>query len=148
MSNRDLRDVLGGLIMIAIGLFAAIYGQRYDLGQLQRMGPGYFPVALGVILAILGVFITVPALFRPGTKMKVEWASLIWCTLGVVAFGLLLNDFGLMISTVAIVILTSMPGQGMTWKDRFYLSIAVAVITWAIFSFGLGMVIPVWPWSY
>lgn len=147
MLKRDLRDILGGLIMIAIGLFAAIYGQRYELGQLQRMGPGYFPVSLGWLLALLGVFITVPAFFRQGMRIQVEWKSLIWCTIGVVAFGLALDPLGLVLSTILMVILTSMPGLDMTWKTRIILALVVALITWLIFIFGLGMVIPVWPWS-
>jgi len=148
MSNRDLRDILGGLVMIAAGVFAAVYAQRYDIGTLQRMGPGFFPVMLGIALAILGVFITVPALFRPGTRIVVHWNSLIWVTAGIVMFAALLNLLGLVLTSALMIILTSMPGVDMNWKSRIILAIVVSVITYLIFSFGLGMVIPVWPWSY
>lgn len=134
--------------MIATGVFAAFYAQRYDFGTLQRMGPGYFPVMLGIILAILGVFIAVPALFRPGTKIVVHWKSLLWVTAGIIAFGALLNLLGLVLTSAVMIILTSMPGVDMNWKTRIILAIVVAIITYLIFSFGLGMVIPVWPWSY
>ena len=148
MKNRDFRDILGGLVMVGVGLFAVIHAQRYELGELQRMGPGYFPVALGALLAILGVFIMIPAFFRPGTSIKVEWSSLIWVTIGIVAFGLLLDKLGLVLTSALMVILTSMPALDMGWKTRIILAAIVALITYLIFSFGLGMVIPVWPWSY
>ncbi|MFW8565322.1 tripartite tricarboxylate transporter TctB family protein [Orrella sp. 11846] len=148
MTSKDYRDILGGLLMILIGAFAAIYGQKYQIGQLQRMGPGFFPVVLGIILAGLGVFIAIPAFFRTGTIIRIDWKSLIWCTIGVVAFGLLLDSTGLIISSIAMIIFSSIPGVDMTWKSRILLSIAVAFITWLIFIFGLGMVIPVWPWSH
>lgn len=134
--------------MIAAGVFAAVYAQRYDIGTLQRMGPGFFPVMLGTVLAILGVFITVPALFRPGTKIVVQWKTLAWVTAGIVVFGAILNLLGLVLTSAIMIILTSMPGMGMNWKSRIILAIAVSVITYLIFSYGLGMVIPVWPWSY
>lgn len=148
MKNRDLRDILGGLIMIGMGLFAYFHAQRYEFGELQRMGPGYFPVALGVLLAILGLFIMIPAFFRPGTSIKVEWKSLIWVTVGIIAFSLLLDKLGLVLTSALMIIVTSMPAVGMGWKERIILAAVVALITYLIFSYGLGMVIPVWPWSY
>lgn len=148
MKNKDYRDILGGLLMIGIGVFAVVHAQRYELGELQRMGPGFFPVMLGAILAILGVFILIPAFFRQGTSIKVEWQSLIWVIIGIVIFGLLLDTLGLVITSAAMVIATSMPGIDMTWKARLILAAVVAAITYFIFSFALGMVIPVWPWSY
>ncbi len=134
--------------MICMGLFAFFHAQRYELGELQRMGPGYFPVALGALLAILGLFIMIPAFFRPGTSIKVEWKSLIWVTLGIIAFAFLLDKLGLVITSALMIIMTSMPALGTNWKERLILAGIVALITYLIFSFGLGMVIPVWPWSY
>ena len=148
MTNKDYRDVLGGLLMFAIGMFAATYSDRYEMGTLQRMGPGYFPVALGYLLAFLGACIMVPGFFRQGTHIKVDWKSLIWVTLGVVAFGLLLNRLGLVLTSFVMVVLVSVPGQDMNWTRRLVLGASVSLITYVIFSFLLGMVIPVWPWSY
>lgn len=147
MINRDIRDVLGGLLLIVVGLFAAIYAQRYELGSLQRMGPGYFPVALGVILAILGVFVLIPALFREGTSIKVQWKSLVWVIIGLLIFAILLNVLGLIITSILAVIASAMPSD-LNWRSKIVLGIAISVITYLIFSFGLGMIIPVWPWSH
>ena len=134
--------------MIGMGLFAYFHAQRYEFGELQRMGPGYFPVALGVLLAILGLFIMIPAFFRPGTSIKLEWNNLLWVTVGIIAFSLLLDKLGLVLTSALMIILSSMPAVGMGWKERIILAVVVALITYLIFSFGLGMVIPVWPWSY
>lgn len=134
--------------MIAVGLFAAIYAQRYDAGTLQRMGPGFFPIALGIILAALGLIIMIPAFFRKGEKIAPNWRCIGWVTLSVVVFGALLNSLGLIITTAIMTFISSIPGVGMTMKSRVVLSICIAAITYLIFSFGLGMIIPVWPWSY
>jgi hypothetical protein len=147
MKNKDTRDLIGGIALIAIGVFAAVHARQYELGELQRMGPGYFPTALGIILAILGVLVTVPALFREGTSIKVEWKSLLWVIISILIFAILLNTLGMVFTSILAVIASSMASD-IKWKARLILSGCIAVITYMIFSFGLGMVIPVWPWSY
>lgn len=147
MKNRDTRDLIGGIALIAIGVFAAMHARQYELGELQRMGPGYFPTVLGIILAVLGVLVAVPALFREGTSIKIEWKSLLWVMVSILVFAVLLNHLG-MIFTSALAVIASSMASDIKWKARLILSGCIAVITYLIFSFGLGMVIPVWPWSY
>jgi hypothetical protein len=147
MTSRDWRDVIGGILMIAIGLFAAFYAQRYTLGTLQRMGPGYFPVALGVLLAVLGVFVVLPALFRSGTHIKIQWKSLVWVIASLLTFALLLNQLGLIFTTI-ITVLVGTLASNLPVQHKLILSLAVTAVTYLIFSFGLGMLMPVWPWSY
>jgi hypothetical protein len=147
MKNKDTRDLIGGIALIAIGVFAAVHARQYELGELQRMGPGYFPTALGIILAILGVLVTVPALFREGTSIKVEWKSLLWVIVSILIFAVFLGMLGMIFTSILAVIASSMASD-IKWKARLILSGCIAFITYMIFSFGLGMVIPVWPWSY
>jgi len=49
------RDYYGGALMVLIGLGTAYQGSRYGLGTLTPMKSGFFPVAVGVILALLGL---------------------------------------------------------------------------------------------
>ncbi|UOD50000.1 tripartite tricarboxylate transporter TctB family protein [Orrella daihaiensis] len=146
MIKKDLRDLLGGLLMIAIGGFAVIYGQRYEMGQLQQMGPGYFPVVLGSILALLGVFIAVPALFRTGTAIEVQWKSLFWVSASLILFAGLLNIVGVIFATM-ICVLTSSMASTLPWRKKLILAASIALLTYLIFSLGLGMQFPLWPWS-
>lgn len=148
MTNKDYRDILGGLLMVVFGVFAAVYAQRYELGTMQRMGPGYFPIVLGWLLAILGVFIMIPGFLKQGTRIKVDWGPLLWVTLSIVIFGVALNTLGLIITAFLMVVVSSMPGLDMNWTRRLVSAACVSFITYFIFSFLLGMVIPVWPWSY
>jgi hypothetical protein len=147
MLNRDLRDLIGGLVMMAIGIFAVVYAQRYDMGQLQRMGPGYFPIMLGGLLAILGFFIALPALFRQGTRVHIEWKSLLWVLASILLFAGLLETLGLIFTTMISVVASTMAST-LPWRSRIILAVSVSIITYLIFSFGLGMFLPTWPWSY
>jgi uncharacterized protein YybS (DUF2232 family) len=147
MKNRDTRDLIGGILLIAIGVFAVLHSRQYEFGELQRMGPGYFPTVLGILLAVLGLLVAVPALFREGTSIKIEFKSLIWVMVSILIFAALLDHLG-MIITSALAVTASSMASDIQWKARLILSGCVAAITYLIFSFGLGMVIPVWPWSY
>lgn len=146
MLNKDFRDLLGGLLMMAIGIFAAVYAQRYDMGQLHRMGPGYFPVMLGSLLAILGFFIALPALFRQGTKIQIQWKSLLWVLASLLLFAGLLEKLGLILATIISVIASTMASD-LPWRSKIVLALSVSLITYLIFSYGLGMYLPTWPWS-
>lgn len=146
MKNRNIRDVIGGTALIVIGVFAAVYAQPYEIGQLQNMGPGYFPTVLGILLAILGVCVATPAFFCVGASIKVEWKSLFWVILSILTFALLLNTIGL-VGTVASTVLVSSMASNLSWLHRSILSVCISAISYAIFVFGLGMLIPTWPWS-
>ena len=147
--HRDLlaHQIVGGLALTALGVFAAIHGQQYEFGELNRMGPGYFPVALGVIVAILGLFIAVPAFFRRGQPIHVEWKTFGLVVASLVAFALTLKVLGLMLATMLAVIISSLAYKETRWKGRILIAVGVAAITYLVFILGLSMVLPVWPWS-
>jgi len=147
MKSKDIRDIIGGFALVAIGLFAALHAQRYDIGELQEMGPGYFPIALGILLMILGLFVSIPAFFREGTSIKIEWKSLIWVLISISIFALALTKAGLIVATVLSVIAASIPSKS-SWKTRLILAVCIALLTYVVFSFGLGMILPIWPWSH
>jgi hypothetical protein len=147
MKSKDTRDIIGGFALVALGVFAALYAQRYDIGELQEMGPGYFPVALGILLAILGLFIAIPAFFREGTTIHIEWKSLIWVLISIAIFAIALNKAGLILATILSVLAASIPSKS-SWKTRIILALCIAAITYSVFLLGLGMVLPVWPWSH
>jgi hypothetical protein len=147
MTNKDTQDIIGGLALTALGVFAAVHAQTYEFGSLTRMGAGYFPVALGVILALLGLLIAVPAFFRRGQPIRIEWKTFVLVMAGIVAFALTLKVLGLVLATALSVIISSLADRDTRWKGRIFLAIGVSAVTYVVFSLGLSMVLPIWPWS-
>jgi Ca2+/Na+ antiporter len=149
MAQKDMRDVAGGVLLTALGAFAAWHSyQNYDIGELNRMGPGYFPLALGSILAILGVLIAIPAWFRQGEAIRVEWRTVVLVAVSIALFALTLKTLGLVVATVLAVLASSLADREIRWRGRVMVAAGVALVTYLVFSFGLGMILPVWPWSY
>lgn len=147
MKHKDMQDVLGGLALAALGTFAAVYAQQYEFGDLNRMGAGFFPVTLGILLAVLGAMIAIPAFFRSGPAIQVRWKSFALVMASVVTFALTLKVLGLIIATILTVVLASMADEDTNWKSRAMIAVGVALMTYLVFGLGLSMVLPIWPWS-
>lgn len=144
--TRDVHDIIGGLLMTAAGLFFAIYGREYDMGTGARMGPGFFPVVLGWILAVLGLGIAIPAWWRRGSPITVQWSNLFWCVLSIVVFGAALYPLGVVAASFIAALLSLVPSS-MRLHTRMIVCGVVALLTTLIFPMALQMVLPIWPWS-
>jgi hypothetical protein len=72
--ERFLRDLVAGLVFAAFGAAAIHFVREYPLGTAMRMGPGYFPAALGWILIGFGAFLCVRGLWRwvPSPRRKAK----------------------------------------------------------------------------
>lgn len=147
MKQRDHLDIIGGLLMVAIGLFAALYARQYDFGTPARMGPGFFPQILGWLLAGLGVLIVLPAWFRAGPKADLRLKSLLLVTVAIVVFGFALKPLGMVLGTFVAAFVASLADDDITWRGRVAMSAGVATVTALVFVVGLGMVLPLWPFS-
>lgn len=81
MMRRDYRDFIGGVVLIVIGLGAAVLAWlHYPLGLVTHIGPGMFPAGVGVLLASMGMLVMVPALFRVGPALpKLEFRPFFSC---------------------------------------------------------------------
>lgn len=145
-TTRDIHDIVGGLLMTAAGIFFALYGANYTFGTAARMGPGYFPVVLGWTLAVLGLLVAVPAWWRSGTGIAVQWNNLLWCIASLLAFAFTLHALGVVLSSFLAALLALVP-SAMALRTRLTVCAVVAVLTTLIFPIGLQMILPLWPWS-
>lgn len=147
MKHKDMQDVLGGLSLTALGVFATVYAQRYEFGDLNHMGAGFFPVVLGILLAALGMMIAIPAFFRSGQAIEVRWKAFVLVLVSIVVFALTLKLVGLIFATALAVMVSTLADKETRWKSRLMIAAGVALITYLVFGLGLGMVLPTWPWS-
>jgi len=143
--NRFLsKDFLSGLMFIGFGLFVLYFGQKLAVGTSVRMGPGYVPHMLSYILLVLGVLICVIALYAGGETVEApKWRPITLVTVGIVAFALLLESFGLFPALVALVIIASLGGDEFKLTEVVGNVVVLTILCILVFKVGLGMNISV-----
>jgi hypothetical protein len=149
MYARDYRDLVGGGLLIALGLWAGFHAMsNFDVGTVSRMGPGMFPASLGFLLAGLGALIALPALFRSGTTITVDWRPMIFIMIGVLAFALIVTRFGMVPAIVVLTIASVLADSKIGVIGTIILSIALSLIAYLIFRVGLGIVLEPFRWPF
>jgi hypothetical protein len=137
--------------MIALGLAAAVQGSSYPIGSLSRMGPGFFPVALGVILALAGLAIAVTARFEENAvdakSLAPEWRGWFCICAGIVAFVVLGKYGGLVPATFAIVFVSALGDRENSLAGAALLALACVVVAIVVFRFALQLQFPLFQWG-
>ena len=144
------RDVVGRLLVVLIGAGFLVFGRELELGTSFRMGPGYFPTVLSVLLMGLGAVLAGLAWRRPaveGALGQVPWRGLVLVLGSVVLFGLSLRGLGLGPVLALVVLLTAWASRYASWRASVPLALGIAVFCAALFIKALGLPLPlVGPW--
>lgn len=151
MQLRSQQDFWSGVMFVAIGLFFAWFATDYQMGTAARMGPGYFPFWLGILLAGLGAVVALTALSPKATETKVErfdWRILFLVVGSVILYGFLLPRLGVYISTFILVVTSSLASHEFNWKVALANAIFLVVFVYLAFIKGLGLIFPLWPAAF
>ena len=157
MNIKSQKDFFSGLMFMGVGVAFAWGATTYNVGEGARMGPGYFPLMLGVLMAVLGAAITFKALVVEtvgGDKMG-KWAfkPLVLIIAANLVFGVLLGGLpslgipamGLIIGIYALTFIASMAEAGWKVKNTFILATVLAIGSYLAFIVALKLQFPVWP---
>ncbi len=141
MLNRFLsKDFLSGLMFIAFGLLALYFGQKLALGTPVRMGPGYVPRMLSLILLGLGLLICIVALIAGSEPVeKPKWKPITLVTIGVVCFALLFERAGLLPALIVLILIASLAGEEFKLVEVIGNMVVLAILCTLVFKVGLGM---------
>ncbi|WP_128112635.1 tripartite tricarboxylate transporter TctB family protein [Polynucleobacter necessarius] len=148
MKIRDQRDFGAGIMYMVIGLFFAIMATNYPMGTAAKMGPGYFPFYLGILMFLLGVLVAVKAF---GAKAAIEsipkfnWRIITQITGAVVLYGLLLPRLGFLIAVVVLVFVAASASREFTWKGTAINAAFLVAFTYSVFVLGLKLQFPLLP---
>lgn len=136
--------------MILIGLGSVYGGTRYQIGSLARMGPGFFPSAVGAILALIGLAIALtarPIVEEPGARVPLDWRGSICIVGGMLAFIVLAEYGGLVPATFAVVFISAMGDRQNTVKQAFCLAVGMVVIAVVVFRWALHLQLNLFQWG-
>lgn len=148
MQLRNKQDFWSGVMFIALGLGFAWQATSYQMGTAARMGPGYFPFWLGVVLALLGAIVLIGSLSSKATETHIDrfdWRIALLVLGSVVLYGVVLKFLGVYISVFLLVIVSSLASHEFNWKVAAANGIFLVVFVYLAFIKGLGLIFPLWP---
>jgi hypothetical protein len=141
------QDFWTGLAFVAFGLVTAWLASGYQLGTAARMGPGYFPLLLGAMLAVIGAIIVARSLVSAagGGVTRINLWLVGRLLLSLVAFALLLAPFGLIIAAFVAILVAAWAGPEFRFLEGAAAALVLSVSAWLIFVLALKQTMPVWP---
>ena len=157
MNIKSQKDFFSGLMFMGVGAAFAWGATTYNVGEGARMGPGYFPLMLGVLMAILGIAVTFKSLVVEtvgGDKIgKWAWKPLVYIIAANLIFGVLLGGLpsiklpamGMIAAIYALTFVASMAETGWKVKNTFVLATVLAAGSYVAFVLVLKLQFAVWP---
>ena len=147
--RRALPDILAGGIFVLIGGAFVVGSLGYELGTLLRMGPGYFPLMVGAILAALGLTIVLKGLVA-GEVLSfgvVPWRAVALISVALVFFGLTVRRLGFVPPSAVTALLTTLASPRVRLLTAVAVAAALTLASTLIFVVGLQLRIPlIGPW--
>ncbi len=157
MKIKSQKDFFAGLMFLVVGIAFAWGATKYNIGEGARMGPGYFPLMLGVLLAAMGAFIIFEALVvetEDGEPVgKIAWKPLSFIIAANLVFGILLGGLpsikvpamGMIVGIYGLTFIASAAGEEFSWKENIILATILAIGSYLAFIMLLKLQFPVWP---
>ncbi|MDO9434207.1 tripartite tricarboxylate transporter TctB family protein [Hydrogenophaga sp.] len=157
MAIKSQRDFVSGVLFSAFGVAFAWGATTYNVGTGARMGPGYFPLMVGILIAIMGAVITFKSLTvdtEDGEPIgRIAWRPLIFIIGANLVFGVLLAGLptwgipamGLIVAIYALTFIASLAGDQFNTKEVLVLATVLAIGSYVAFELALKLNFTIWP---
>ena len=145
-SLRDMPDLLAGAVMVGLGALGLWAGRSLSYGSPAMMGPGFLPLSLAWIMIAIGAFVFVNGLRRPRLEIgNLNVRPLIILVIAIAGFAFGAQRFGFVLSSVWLLVVGSLADSEHRWKEIIISTAILVAAGTAVFIYGLGVQMPVWP---
>ena len=137
------KDFWGGVMLVAIGAASIVIASDYPLGTARRMGPGYFPIMLGVTLILFGLFLVVQGI-RKREAIEGSWSlrALVVLPLSLALFGVLMDRAGFIPALAVLIFGSAAAGTEFKIGEVALLTLVLTIFAVVVFIWGLGLPYP------
>ena len=140
MKLKSQKDFWAGIMYMAVGVAFAVGAKNYTIGTGARMGPGYFPLLLAVILTVLGIVVLVQATRVKGEPVgPLALRGMLFILPAPVFFGLTVRGLGFVPSLFFAALIAAFASTRMKPVMALLLAAAITVFSVAVFSYALGL---------
>ena len=146
MEVGNPKDFIAGTVFAGFGIAAIIFGHGYSVGSAENMGPGYFPLLIGIGLILMGVIIVAKSVrARREAIAAIRLQPQFFILGAILFFGLSIERFGLVAAIIGATVIGSLAAGKPRWAELLILCLALATSSVVLFVYLIGQPIPVWP---
>lgn len=144
----DNADFWSGVMFMAFGAAAVYFSRDYPMGSAVRMGPGYFPHYLGVLMLLMGLVVGIKGLVTPGERIG-KWAfrPLLTLGFGIVLFGLAIEPLGFVPALAILILASALAGREFRALEVLLLIAVLIAGAVAVFVYGIGLPYQLFWWN-
>ena len=146
MRIRAPKDFWSGVMFCGFAAVALLAARGYSLGTAGKMGPGYFPLLLGLVLAGLGLLLIGRSLVLDGEPVpRLHLLPIAVIAFAVALFGLMIEPLGLVVTLAILTIVTAWAGPEFRLAESAVLAVALIAFSIGVFVYLLGLPLALWP---
>ncbi|HBP31120.1 MAG: tripartite tricarboxylate transporter TctB family protein [Advenella sp.] len=150
--KQNRSDLLSAGLLLLLGIGVALGGMQYGIGSLARMGPGYFPLLLGLLLIGIGVLIAATPSSSDTSGDGASMSGLAvrpWlCVVGGVLCFIILGQYGgLVPATFALIFISALGDRNNSIQVALALAACVTIAAVGIFYYGMQIQFPLFVWG-
>jgi hypothetical protein len=143
---RHQQQFLFAVFLLLLGGLGLGFGWHLSMGTALRMGPGYLPKVLSVILIIYGIGLTVSSLSIDAPPIgRWPWRGIAIVLGSLCLFGLMVERAGLLLTTVAVTLVATAAAPDRRWREAAIFAVAIAAFCAIVFRGLLSLPLPVLP---
>ena len=148
MKITSAEDFWAGLMFVGFGILAIVVANNYPMGSAMRMGPGYFPTAIGGCLIVIGAVITATGFKAQGEGIgPFAWRAMLFLSVGFASFAWGMDHLGFVPALAILIFLSALSGREHRWHEVLIETVVLIVGCWAVFIWGLELPFPLFPWD-
>ncbi|WP_028003894.1 tripartite tricarboxylate transporter TctB family protein [Sinorhizobium meliloti] len=146
----DIKNLAASLVLLATGLsfgLTSLFGM--DVGSALRMGPGYFPLVLSILITGIGLAVGLRALTvsQPFHPQHAPVRSIVAIIVAPILFGLTIRGLGFIPAVLLTAVSAAMAAKGQRPQIAVVIALAITVFCLAVFYYGLGLPVRLFgPW--
>jgi hypothetical protein len=142
---KSPQNLGAAVIFIGLALIGLIFGRDLSFGSAAKMGPGFFPTILSLLILCIGLLNVARALTIEGPAIeRPHWRPLTFVCAAMMIFGLAINYIGLALSAALLTFLAAGARSDTRWGETAGLAVVLAIFSVLLFVYGLGQSMPAW----
>jgi Tripartite tricarboxylate transporter TctB family len=142
---KSPQDLGAGVVFVLIGVAGLYFGRELAFGTAARMGPGYFPTLLSILILAIGIIVGIRGLTAEGPPIEpVQLRPIAMIIAAILIFGVLIDVVGLALTALLLTVFAAYARREVKLTETILLGAGLAAFTVVVFVYLLGQPLSAW----